>query len=412
MQIKRIIGKYRGQNKGPLLVFIGGIHGNELSAIRALKEVFNLLEQYRPEISGCIIGLAGNVKAIELEKRYLDMDMNRVWLSEEIDEKVSEMREREELIKTISEIHDDEEEVYFFDLHSTSSSTTPFVIISDTLRNRELVKMVGVPVILGFLEQLHGMLIDVSSLSGIPTLLFQGGGEKDEETVNNHLGLIWKVLKLKCQLDSGAIPGVDNLIEKFNAFTIPNPDEAFSEISYMYKIPENAHFTMNSGYLNFQPIKKNEVLAVRDGKEVKAPKSGRIFTPLYQEHGKEGFFIIKHIAPVWIRFSRKLRQIRHHDKLHWLVGVKKVAKSPLTYRVDTQVTFLWAIDVFHLFGYIKIRSDGPFLFMSQREDEINPPSSDEALSYFTERRYLRNEIKEIESEWTIPFSGVKSITRN
>ena len=50
--------------------------------------------------------------------------------------------------------------------------------------------------------------------------------------------------------------------------------------------------------------------------------------------------------------------------------------------------------------------------MSQREDEIHPPLSTEALRYFAERRYLRNEIKEIESEWTIPFSGVENTSKN
>ena len=197
--------------------------------------------------------------------------------------------------------------------------------------------------------------------------------------------------------------------DRAGAYKMKNSDQKFLEITYLFKIPEGTSYHMNSGYRNFQSIRRREELAICNGKKIKAPSKGQIFMPLYQSQGHEGFYIVKPIAPFWINLSRRVRRIKVHDKLDWLVGVKKVEKSPLTYRVDTQITFIWAIDVFHLLGYTNIRKDGPFLFMTQIEDEVNPPSPEKAIKYFASRSYLRNEIKEIESEWTIPLSTKKQI---
>jgi predicted deacylase len=412
MEVTRVLGEYRGKTKGPLIVFVAGIHGNELSGIHALNQVFSLLESSKPEINGRVVGLAGNVKAIREEKRYLDEDMNRIWLSEGISKQISECIERDELIETISQIRGPEdEEVTFIDLHATSAPTTPFLMISDTLRNRELAHKIGVPIILGLLEQLHGMLIDVTSLSGIPTLLFQAGREGDPGTVEYHKALIWKVLSHKCKLEPSEIPEAEELVKSLDKFKPRGLHEEFYEINYLYSYKTGVDFTMNPGYENFQHISAGEELAVCKGRKIKAPRSGLIFMPTYQEQSNEGFYIINPIAPFWIRLSAKLRKIKYHNKLHWLVGVKKVAENPLTYRVDQQITFLWALQIFHLLGYTVIRRDGHFLFMTRRGNEISPPLQSEALEYFTKRLYMREEIRAIVSDWRIPFSGKKKMEK-
>ena len=409
MDVSRIIGQYTGSEEGPLLVFIAGIHGNELSGVQAIREVFKVLEQQKPAIKGKLIGLAGNVNGLELEKRYIHLDMNRVWLSEEEDPGNNELNERDEFINAISEIYQNEEEVYFFDLHSTSSESVPFIMISDTIRNREISRIVGIPVMLGLLEHLHGMLIDATSLSGIPTLIFQGGQSGQKETIDHHQALVWKIMAAKSGLDIETIPRAGNSVDLLNRYLETDKNRTFYEISYVHKIGKESDFKMNPGYKNFQTIRKNEVLGLEDSLEVKAKMKGLIFMPLYQSKGREGYYIARPIADKWIRISKRLRLFKYHNKLHWLLGVKKVSKKPLTYRVDQQVTFAWALEVFHLLGYIKIRHDGPFLFMTRREDEINPPLAAEAFQQFISRSYLMNEIKEIESDWVIPFTKSREV---
>jgi len=406
MQVERIIGRYDGETKGPMLIFTAAIHGNETPGVRALQEVFRTLENTRPSISGSIVGIAGNLKALEQEVRYIDEDLNRIWLSPESDPEISEFKERDEISETLNRILSSQpEEVYFFDLHSTSANTTPFIMLSDTLRNRELGRMVGVPMMLGLLEHLQGTLMDITSRSGFPTLLFQGGGMKDENTATHHMGLIWKALSVKCRLNPSEVPEAKTKVEKLNSFAPTDPKSEFFEIVYSRKLDPGDKCQMRSGYTNFQSIKKREVLGTVDGVDIKAPASGQIFMPLYQEQGSEAYFIVKPIASFWMRFSRGFRLFKYHKRLNWLAGVKKINRDPLIFRLHTFVTFIFAVQIFHLLGYIKVKEDGPILYMTRREDERNPPTAKEATKQFTEKAYLRSELKQVESDWRIPFSG-------
>ncbi len=406
MKINRIISQYSGHSEGPILIFTAAIHGNETAGVLALQEVFRILETKQPSINGSIVGLAGNLGALEREVRQIDRDLNRIWLTEESYPEISEFNERDEIVDTLNAIlSSQQDEVYFFDLHSLSSESTPFVMLSDTLRNRELAHLVGVPIILGLMEHLEGMLIDITSRLGFQTLLFQGGRSGKQETVVNHMGLIWKVLEAKCSLDTSMVPECHESIEQLNSFG-PTPYEPeFYEISNSYRIQKGTDFKMKPGYMNFQPVKKGEVLGSTDGVDVKAPRSGRIFMPLYQEGGTEGFYVVNPIARFWIRFSRRFRLFNYHQRLNWLPGVSKISRDPLTFKLDTHVTLIWAVEVFHLLGYIKVRQVGPILFMTRREDETNPPSAIEAIQQFKIKAYLRTELKKIKTDWRIPYSS-------
>jgi len=402
MQVERVIGRYDGETAGPLVIFIAGIHGNETAGVEALQQVFEILEAKKPSIHGSIVGLAGNIEALEKEVRYIDTDLNRVWLDEDSDSQVHEYKERDELSESLTNMLSAQEgKVFFFDLHSTSSESSPYIMMSDTLRNRELGRVVGLPIMLGLLEHLSGMLIDVTSRSGFPTLLFQGGGNKNPDTLIHHIGFIWKVLKAKCELEVSAVPEFKTPMSRLNGFAPLNADHEFTEIAYTHKLLKDEHFEMNPGYMNFQPVAKNEVVASSDRGKVKVPFMGRIFMPRYQKLGTEGFYMVKRIKAFWIRFSRRFRLFKHHDKLHWMLGVYKISDDPLTFKIDQQLTFLWALEVFHLLGYIKVRQDGPILFMTRREDEIQPPTTKEAIDQFSSKKYLRSELKNIKSQFKV-----------
>ena len=403
MKVERIIGRYDGEPNGPLLVFIAGIHGNETAGVHALKEVFEILESKKPVIHGAIIGLSGNIRALDKEVRYIDKDLNRLWFSDETELEIKEYREREELREVLNTelLSRNPKDVFFFDLHSTSSESSPYIMMSDTLRNRELGRVVGLPIMLGLLEHLTGMLIDVTSRSGFPTLLFQGGGNAQEKTLIHHKGFISKLLTAKCKLDVSSFPELMTPMSALNGLAPINEEHEFLEIAYTYKIQKNENFEMRYGYTNFQFIKKNEIVAQSNRGEIKAPFGGRVFMPRYQELGAEGFYVVKRIAAFWIKFSRKFRLFKYHHRLHWLLGVYKIESNPLTFKIDQQVTFLWSLEVFHLLGYIKVRQDGPYLYMARREDEINPPTAKKAIANFTSGEYLRSELKAFKSEWHI-----------
>lgn len=412
MKTKRIIGQYNTESDGPMLIFVAGVHGNEMSGVQALIEVFRILEDKKPHINGSVVGLAGNLKALESEVRYIDEDLNRVWLTESDDQEISELHERDELADELGNLFPAKErEINFFDLHSTSAESSPFIMLSDTLRNRALAGIVGVPILLGLMEHLQGTLMETTSRSGFPTFLFQGGREGDENTLQHHLGLIWKVLKVKGGLDTSEIRESELSISKLDSFASKTGDPEFLEIPYTYEIEKGIDFAMKPGYVNFQTIRNKEVVAVADGQDVRVPFGGQIFMPLYQKQGEEGFYMVRLIGPFWIRLSRKMRRFKFHEKLNWLVGVSKTSSDPLTFRLDLQVAFLWAEKVFHLLGYVRVGHGGHSIYMARSEDERNPPTSQEAIREFTTKSYYRIKLKRIESDWKIPFSQTENVNK-
>ena len=62
--------------------------------------------------------------------------------------------------------------------------------MSDTLRNRRLAEIAGIPVVLGIQEQLHGTMMDLTARAGFPTIIFEGGKSDSPETDQCFEGLI------------------------------------------------------------------------------------------------------------------------------------------------------------------------------------------------------------------------------
>ena len=70
-----IIGRYEGEENGPLIIALGGIHGNEHAGPEAIKEVLKLLEMEKsrfPEFQyhGTFLGVVGNLEALRQKKTF------------------------------------------------------------------------------------------------------------------------------------------------------------------------------------------------------------------------------------------------------------------------------------------------------------------------------------------------------
>ena len=60
-----------------MLVAVGGLHGNERAGAHALVRVVEQLQDGAPLVRGDVLALTGNLKALEVGKRFLDEDLNR-----------------------------------------------------------------------------------------------------------------------------------------------------------------------------------------------------------------------------------------------------------------------------------------------------------------------------------------------
>ena len=142
----RILGRLSGPPTGPVLLCVGGMHGNEPTGVIALKRILATIEEQGYQLGGTFIALVGNRIALARNIRCIDDDLNRHWTRERLvrltetgipDPASSEEAELLELQEVVSEIVDHAVgDCHVLDLHTTSGDSAPFGTVGDTLRNR------------------------------------------------------------------------------------------------------------------------------------------------------------------------------------------------------------------------------------------------------------------------------------
>ena len=78
---KHVLGRLTSTEAGPTLVVMVGIHGNERAGVEGAKRVLARLAREKPPLAGDLIVLAGNLPALARGTRFIDLDLNRQWIS-------------------------------------------------------------------------------------------------------------------------------------------------------------------------------------------------------------------------------------------------------------------------------------------------------------------------------------------
>ncbi len=301
---KRLIGKYEGINPGKLFVAIAGIHGNEKTGLDALDRIFARLKKDQPDFNGTIVGIAGNLKAINEDTRYFDIDLNRIWTEDylqeirntSIDEMgIHEYREMKSLLSEIDNVTKgvEKENIIFVDLHNTSASQGMFTFTFEGRENFRIASSLHIPIITGLDRSLKGTAIEYFDKQGYNSIAFEGGPLGFDKSIDIHEAGIWLLLEACGSIDKTSIPDYATqkalMLESADGF----PD--ISDLIYVHNIKVEDEFKMNLGYSNFQKVKKGELLGRDIEGDVLAPHTGYLMMPLYQKQGKEGFFITKDI---------------------------------------------------------------------------------------------------------------------
>ena len=145
----------------------------------------------------------------------------------------------------------------------------------------------------------------------------------------------------------------------------------YFEIVYKYTIVENENFKMHKGFTNFESITQNQGLAISNGRDLKAPLDGRIFMPLYQELGDDGYFILNKISNVWLYASIFARYVKVNHFLRIIPGVKIDPNSEYGLIVNLKIARFLAKDIFHLLGYRKQIFKNGKLYFIRRDRKIS-----------------------------------------
>ncbi len=214
ISVDRIIGRVDGTMPGPFMVFFAGIHGNEPASVFALHQIIQELENKHDGLAGSLIAISGNLWALERSVRYHKVDLNRMWTTakiealkkEDLNPKNEDEKQQIELFDLLQNLLNTETgPFYFFDLHTTSSSTIPFITVNDSLLNREFTQQYPVPLILGIEEYLDGTLLSYINELGYVSFGFEGGQHDALSAIKNHKIFIYLSLVFSGALNKDTV---------------------------------------------------------------------------------------------------------------------------------------------------------------------------------------------------------------
>ncbi len=360
--------------KGPVVVLFVGIHGNEPAGTKAVDQIADKLRSDSRKLIGAVYAISGNIQALDMGVRYIDTDLNRLWelfqnrrtaTNQNGTSKAVEYGESLEIKETLEEILKKHKksatDFVFADLHTTSSQSCAFILLNDTLSNREIARKFPVPQILGIEENIHGTLLSYINNLGYKAIGFEAGAHEDELSVERSEAFLWLLLH-----NCGVLVLGESEKSNFEG-TIQAHDgvpDTYYEVLYHKRVEDPRKFQMITGFQNFDPISKGIPLAYEFDKLIKAPEDGRIFMPLYQNVGHDGFLIVRAVSPVWLELSSFLRKSSVHNYLKYLPGVS--VNNERSYIVNLHVARFLVKDIFHLFGYRVSKIDEDTLICYKR----------------------------------------------
>ncbi len=314
--LNRIIGRFSQGKPGPLVLAIGGIHGNEPAGVLALQEIFRMLNAEPTanpgfEFQGTLVGILGNKRAFKAGKRFLKEDLNRLWTPENVQRIWHERRENladedleiAELLESIhSEILQEKPaELVMLDLHTTSAGGGIFSIPSNGEASLNLARQLFAPVILGLFEGVNGTLLHFLEgnhveIGGFPKktygTAFEGGQHDDPESVSRIISAVVHGLRACGCVRATDVSHQHEVVLKNYSAGLPQ----VSRITHVHHLRPGDRFRMLPGFSNFEKIEEGQLLAEDVEGAIRSPSSGRILMPLYQKQGADGFFLIEPIA--------------------------------------------------------------------------------------------------------------------
>lgn len=314
--MNRIIGQYGGTRPGPLVIAVGGLHGNEPAGVHAVTEIFQMLEQEAAvtpgfEFRGKLLGLVGHLQAFQRGLRFINEDLNRIWLTDKVEKILAEnpqdLRDEaveiRELYTAICQVIQTERPttLVLLDLHTTSADGGIFCIPSDETDGVALYRDLHAPVILGLFEGLHGTLLRFAKEGGFAQggfpqrtfgAAFEAGQHDDPLSVSRSVAAIVHALRVLDCIEE------DTLDSRHHDDILRQSGEHLPQVTrleYVHPIEPEDHFKMRPGYSNFQPVQQGEELADDINGPVASPSDGLILMPLYQPKGTDGFFIVREV---------------------------------------------------------------------------------------------------------------------
>ena len=366
--MNRILHQLRGPAPGPTLVGLGGVHGNEPAGVEALLRVGEELAE-AGLLRGEFVALVGNPPAVVEGVRFLHRDLNRMWDDPEPGAD-SEGEQLEALRAEFGRIRERSRgPIFLVDLHTTSGDGPPFTVLGDTLANRSMALALPVPMVLGLADAVPGTLIESLDTAGVASVAFESGRHDDPESARRSadaLRILVSWLGMSRDRTEYARGSRRRLAVAANGFP------SAVRLVHRHSLKSTDEFRMKGGLRSFQEVEQGQVLARQAGRPVRAPTSGRLLLPLYQESGSDGFFMGRPIKRSWLRLSAALRRRRMDRLLRFLPGIRPDRTTPVggvaSFEVHPLIRRIFFPALFRLLGYrARPLDDGRYLLVRRLE---------------------------------------------
>ncbi|MCS6798334.1 MAG: succinylglutamate desuccinylase/aspartoacylase family protein [Myxococcota bacterium] len=371
-RIERCVGRRRGTRPGPTLLVVGAIHGNEPAGVLAAIRLLERLEADGVELRGELVCLAGNLRALRLGRRYVDRDLNRLWTEASLaalparlaGDPDAEDHEQAELRDAIEHaLREARGPVYALDLHTTSAAGFAFALYGDTLRQRSFAKHFPLPAILGLEEQVDGVLVEWLGRLGATTLCIEAGQHDDPVSVDNLVACLTVALAAAGLVEPERLPGHAAALAHLEAGRGGLP--RVMEVLHRHPVSPSDGFVMEPGFANIARVRAGQLLArTRDG-EIRAPRDGLLFLPLYQAQGSDGFFLGREVGRWRLRASKWLRRAGLDRTLPWLPGVRRTGRGDAL-ALSPRAARIYPQELFTTFGYRRRRERPGHIELSRR----------------------------------------------
>ncbi len=362
----REVGRVDSLVDGATLLVIGGVHGNEPAGLIAAKRVLDAIVEDQPTaMRGRMVVLAGNLSALnsnDPDARYIDSDLNRLCTPEQLAKPSStsvEHAEMHELLAAIRAEHARSSTMIVIDLHTTSSNSSPVVVLQDSIPARRFADHFPLPRYLGFEEELPGLVSDrVTEELGCVACVIEGGQHQDPNSILAHEAIIWTALDAAQILPIGAMVHPCDPRSVFAEASGDGKGSVF-DIRHLHTIT-SPDFGMAPGVGWGTPVHAGKTLVALEGSEMLiAPVSGLVFLPNHQltkRPGDDGFFIVRRVGTGWLGLSARLRRQEWlHTLIALLPGMYPMPDGKLL--VDADIAAFLKRQVFHLLGYRLMRHD-------------------------------------------------------
>lgn len=263
------ITQLTGKEEGPTSIILAGIHGDEKCGVEAFRKVLPNLEIKR----GCVLFGYGNPRAIETDRRFTELNLNRMFKSDDSlskNEKESYEYKRAQFLRNYLNQAD-----ALLDLHaSRTPNSKPFVICEANAKG--ITEYLPVDLIVSGFDKVQpgGTDYYMNSIGKIG-ICIECGYLGNPESTQIAEKSIFAFLKAQGHIKNDMSPRKQSYVRMYD----------------LYKTKTD-NFTLSKPFNDFEEISKGQIVGIDGEKEVQTEKESVIlFARNRKQVGDEGFLL-------------------------------------------------------------------------------------------------------------------------